>query len=228
MTRTATAQKPDTHVMVVVHRVFRREVRLLPRLVEATSAEDRPQVDRVVAHAREVLDTLHHHHTGEDELLWPRLRERAELDDDLVDRMQRQHEQVGGLLAEVGRLLPIWQQDPSGPHRAELVDDLSRLSVALEAHLEEEEERILPLAEQHITVPEWNELGERGMASLPKDRVLVLLGYIFEETDPSERVEFLSNVPLPGRIAYRLIGQRKYQKEVSALRRGIIPEQGRR
>ena len=42
---------------------------------------------------------LHHHHAGEDELVWPRLRERAELAAGLVDRAQTQHEVIGRLLA---------------------------------------------------------------------------------------------------------------------------------
>ena len=36
-----------------------------------------------------MLNFLHTHHTGEDELLFPLLRERAALDPELMDRMDR-------------------------------------------------------------------------------------------------------------------------------------------
>src|SRR3954470_5878126 len=71
---------PDTSDMVVVHRVFRREIHLLPVQVEAVPDGEGPRFDLVAAHAAELFSGLHHHHTAEDELLWPRLRERAPLD----------------------------------------------------------------------------------------------------------------------------------------------------
>lgn len=223
---TAAATEVDTTDMVLVHRVFRRELRMLPILVEA-AGDEREQVERVSAHAREVLDTLHHHHTGEDEVLWPRLRARAELDAGLIERMERQHEAIGSLLADVDRLLPAWASSPDGPNTSALVAVLTTVSAALDEHLAEEEQQILPLVARHITPDEWAQLGERGMASLPRDRIMVLLGYILEEADEAERRMFMTHVPLPGRIAYKLVGQRKYQREASALRRGLVPARGR-
>jgi hemerythrin-like domain-containing protein len=222
----ASAMEIDTTEMVVVHRVFRRELRMMPILVEA-AGDDREQVKRVAAHAREVFDTLHHHHTGEDELLWPRLRERAELDAELIGRMESQHAAIGVLLEDVDRLLPAWAASPDGDNTSALVSVLTKVSSALDEHLAEEEQRVLPLAARHITQEEWGQLGERGMASLPRDRIMVLLGYILEEADEAERRMFMAHVPLPGRVAYKLIGQRKYQREASALRRGIEPARGR-
>jgi hypothetical protein len=140
------------------------------------------------------------------------------MDGELIDRMEAQHERIGELLETVEHLLPAWAAAPAVEIRDELTARLRELSAALDEHLAEEEARVLPLAAQHITQAEWAELGERGMASLPKDRVLVLLGYILEEADAEERRRFLGHVPLPGRLAYRMIGQRKYQREVTALR----------
>ena len=102
------------------------------------------------------------------------------------------------------------------------------MSSALDEHLAEEEREVLPLIEQHLTSAEWAELGERGMASVPKPRLLVLLGHFLEETSPEERRRFLAHAPAPARLAYRLVGRRKYEKEVAELRRGIeLPQQRR-
>jgi hypothetical protein len=141
--------------------------------------------------------------------------------------MERQHEAVSALLSEIDRLLPAWAASPDGPNTGALVSALTTVSAALDEHLAEEEQQILPLARRHISQEEWEEIGERGMASLPRDRILVLLGYILEEADEAERRMFMAHVPLPGRVAYKLVGQRKYQREASALRRGIEPARGR-
>jgi hemerythrin-like domain-containing protein len=55
-----------------------------------------------------MLDFLHTHHTGEDELLFPLLRERAALDPRLMDRMDAQHAQVDDAVAAIGAQLPAW------------------------------------------------------------------------------------------------------------------------
>ena len=41
-----TDERPYTHEMVVVHRVFRREARLLPRIVTAVSGGDMQGISR--------------------------------------------------------------------------------------------------------------------------------------------------------------------------------------
>ncbi len=92
------ADRPETWEMVVVHRVFRREFGALPGLVRAVPAGNVRRAAVVLAHLRELAEVLHHHHTAEDELVWPLLLERVGLDRPLVLRMEEQHERVGALL----------------------------------------------------------------------------------------------------------------------------------
>ena len=99
MTAPSAAQKLcDTSDMVIVHRMFRRECALLPQLVAAVAGGDLARARTVAGHAREVLDMLHHHHVGEDELLWPRLSARTRFHNDLLARMDSQHQGLAVLL----------------------------------------------------------------------------------------------------------------------------------
>ena len=220
--------RADTQDMVIVHRVFRREFGLAPRLVAQVPAGDVARAAVVHAHLSEMCTMLHHHHSGEDALVWPKLQERAELASELVERMEEQHGRVAALLHRVDDLLPRWAASADTGVRDELSDVLEDVSAALDEHLAEEEREVLPLAEQHITAAEWAELGERGMAATPKPRLLVLLGHILEETSPEERKAFLAHVPPPARVLYRLVGQRKYAREVAVLRQGVTVPQQRR
>lgn len=74
-----------------MHRVFRRELRLVPPLVREVAPGDVARAAVPARHLRIVRRGLHLHHTGEDELLWPLLAERAAPSADLVTRMQAQH-----------------------------------------------------------------------------------------------------------------------------------------
>lgn len=210
-----TATALDTHDMVLVHRVFRRELTLLPRLVRAAEG-DPGTAERVGAHAQELLGFLHHHHSGEDDLVWPRLRARVALQQELVDRMEAQHEGVAARAAQVLSGLASWHGEPD--RTAVLADALDGLRAALVEHLDEEERSVLPLVASCFTQAEWDELGERGFAAVAKDRRLVTLGQILEDADDDERKAFLSHLPLPARLAYRVVGQRQHLKEATALR----------
>ena len=64
-----------------------------------------------------------------------------------------------------------------------------------------------------MTVPQWEALGERGRAGIPKDRQLVFLGMMFAANDPERNREFLAIMPLAARIAWKLLGRRTFTKE---------------
>jgi hypothetical protein len=97
----------DTHEMVLIHRVIRREFGQLPRLLRI-AAHDRARSKIVGAHAREMLNFLHTHNTGEDDLLFPLLRERTALDPVFMDRMDAQHAQVDAAVTAIDAELPAW------------------------------------------------------------------------------------------------------------------------
>ena len=215
------AERPYVQEMVIVHRVFRREYRLAPEIVARVVDGDVGRAEVVASHLTELGTVLHHHHTGEDELVWPRLLERAALSEALVARMQDEHARVSELLHRLDELVPAWRRTAAAETRDELVGVLRAVSVALEQHLDEEEREVLPLVEQHLSAAEWAELGERGMAAMAKPRLLVLLGHILEETTAEERKHFLALAPVPARLAFHLVGQRKHAKEVAVLRAGL-------
>jgi hemerythrin-like domain-containing protein len=221
MSTTQNAPGCETHDMVVVHRVFRREFALLPRMVRAVAPGDLAQAGVVVAHAREMTAMLHHHHTAEDELVWPRLRDRAQLDPWMLERMEAQHHVVGELLEELDVALPRFAGTADPAPGTALASVLDQVSAALDEHLDEEETSILPVVARTLTVTEWEELAQRGMSAMSKPRLLVILGHILEEADDDERAAFLGHVPLPARLAYRVVGHRRYLRETAAQRRQL-------
>ncbi|MEP7022993.1 MAG: hemerythrin domain-containing protein [Actinomycetota bacterium] len=211
----------DTHDMVVVHRVFRREFALLPAMVRAVPPGDTRRAAVIAAHAREMINVLTHHHSAEDDFLWPRLRHRADLEAGLVERMEIQHERMAEILGPAGQVLEPWSRTADAQTQDRLAALLSQLPAALNKHLADEEAHILPVTADVLTAAEWQQLARRGMTSVTKPRLAVFLGHLLEETDPSERAAFLRHVPLPGRAAYRVIGRRRHAREIAAQRHGI-------
>ncbi|MFC9835134.1 hemerythrin domain-containing protein [Rhodococcus sp. NPDC127530] len=210
-TSTAHTARPDTREMVVVHNCFRRQFAALPALVRGVPAGDTARGGEVVTYFEELATALHHHHTSEDDLLWPKLLDRAPTDAALVLRMEEQHERLSELLSRA--------QSQGAAFTADAVDGeplaktLTALSAALDEHLGEEEQRILPMAERFMTLAEWQEMGDRGRASIPKDRLLVFLGFILQGATPEERRMFLSEMPFAARMAWSILGRRAFRKD---------------
>ena len=215
---TPTADRPWVHEMVIIHRAFRRELTLLPRLVREVEDGDAQRAATLAAAVRLVLGGLHHHHTGEDVILWPALLERAAPSTGLVETMQAQHLAVEAHMDRVEPLLQGWERTPTTTRGGELADLLDRLAAALVEHLDLEEREILPLAERHITVTEWNSLGEQGSDELDPKQLPIIFGAILEECTPEERRAMLAKLPLPARLVLRTVGARQYRRYVTRVR----------
>src|SRR5690349_12605935 len=166
-------------------------------------------------------------------------QEGAELTQGLGDRLHGQRrrrgpgEQAGrwrhvgdeclgrGALAEASRRMPDWQAAPSVATAAPLVSALTEHRAALLEHLHDEEEYILPLIEEHLTVAEWARLGQRFAEEVPKDKMLFFLGMILEDADPAERQAMMANLPAPARFVWKAFGQRQWRRRVSKIRAGL-------
>ncbi len=212
MTTTHTSGRPDTTDMIVIHRCFRTQFAALPSLVRAVADGDSARAGIVVDFLGELTTALHHHHVGEDEVLWPLLLERAD-DHARILELEEQHERIGELIdASLAQASAF--RTSARPSRGErLADMLTSLSAALNTHLDDEEALALPLAEQHLTVAEWAAVGEVGHASIPKDRMLVFLGYILHSASPEQRAFFLAQSPFAARLAWRFVGKRTFEAD---------------
>ena len=105
----------------------------------------------------------------------------------MVLRMEAQHEVVARTLKETAQRMPAWQSAPSAATAAPLITALTEHRAALLEHLHDEEEYILPLIAEHLTVAEWARLGERFAEEVPKSKMLFFLGMILEDANPAER-----------------------------------------
>jgi hypothetical protein len=207
------SDRPDTRDMVIVHGMFRRAFGDLPWLIGDVGAGDVARAAVLADFYAEARTGLEHHHETEDELLWPLLLARAAADRAMVLRAEEQHERIHEILERADLQIATFRVCADGLARDALVTTLEDLFAALTEHLEEEEQHILPLAEQHLSASEWAQLGARARARIPRDRLLIQLGWLLEGTSQTERREFLATLPRPARIAWRVAGRRRFARE---------------
>jgi hemerythrin-like domain-containing protein len=220
MTATSDTTLTNTHDMIVAHRVFRRELRLIPELVRDVAAGDTARAAVLADHARLILKGLHLHHSSEDELLWPKLLQRCTPDADLVRRMEDQHQRVHDALEELGPVLERWEVEARPAVTEEVAAGFDALRGALVEHLDEEEREILPLAARHLTQAEWNEMGERGSMKMSRKELPLMFGAVVEDATPEEKAEIFRIVPLPVRILLTTVFARRYRRYITRVRDG--------
>jgi len=214
-----TVPRPNTRDMLAIHQVFRDAFGCSPQLVGSVCNDHSDKVETVAAYYANVLALLRAHHEGEDELIWPKLVERAPDQGELIARMEAAHEQLAATLAECESRLAEWVVSPDIDHGASLAASLATLGVLCAAHFDEEERRILPLAEEHCTVEEWAELPAHAMRTYAGDRLWLALGLVREQMPPAAQEMQLEKMPPALRDMWLSTGQENFERFVADLRR---------
>ena len=218
MNETATGIKPNTNDMIAVHQVFRDALGCAPQLVGSVCGDRQDRVEAVATFYANVLAFLHSHHEGEDELLWPKLIERAPQEAELVRRIAGQHVTVTAALTEAEARLADWTSQPDIDRGSSLAAALAVLGSQLGEHLDEEERRILPLAADYLTVEEWGELPAHGMRSFTGDKLWLVLGLIQEQMPAPAIIVMEAHMPPPVREFWTGVGRGQFEEFVARLR----------
>ncbi|HEY2297716.1 MAG TPA: hemerythrin domain-containing protein [Jatrophihabitans sp.] len=202
--------------MKTIHSAFRRELRLAPALVRSVEYGDRLRANVVATHLDLIDRFLHHHHTIEDELLWPKLLERVPGEvAPVVELMEAQHATVADLLAQTVALRARWRQDADATRAAHLAAIYARLHDALIEHLDAEEEQVMPLVESCVTHKEWTRIGKAAQRGTPVKDGPRTLGMLAYSADPQVVREMLGAVPAPVRGLALAVGRRAYAKHAN-------------
>ena len=202
--------------MATIHSAFRRELRLAPALVRSVEHGDRLRAGIVSVHLDLVDRFLHHHHTIEDSMVWPKLLDRVPAEImPIVELMETQHETVADVLERTTALRMEWRKDADSSRAAQLASLYAQHHDALVEHLDAEEQHVMPLVEACMTQKEWTTIGkaaQRGTALKDGPRMLGMLAY---DGDPDVIQHMLAAVPAPMRGIVLRIGQRAYAKHAT-------------
>lgn len=216
--RKPASDRPAVHEMVIIHRIFRRGLREIARLVDRTAEGATGRAEPIAEHAEFLLTALHHHHVSEDEYLWPLLLERVQPQAELVHRMEAQHEAVAAHIQRATALLAEWRKTAARETAEQLAATFTELTDALVEHLDAEESEILPLVSAHITSAEWAELGQRSFDKFPRSAMPIMHGTMLEVASAEEGAEFSAKLPAIARVMWRLAGRRQYGRYIRRVR----------
>jgi hypothetical protein len=190
--------------MSMAHRFFRREFLLAPQVVRRVDVGDADRAGVVAAHLRLLSTTLHHHHGAEDDVIWPLLHQRAP--DALsahVDAVEDQHHVVSTAVEGVEAALSLWIVAPDAAARERLVAAVDVLSTATVEHMSYEERHVVPLMEDHVSLPEWRACVAASAAAVEPDDMPVIFGATLYEADEDLVDLTIADMPADIRLGFK-------------------------
>ena len=210
----------DVRDMAIVHRTFERLYAESAGIVRGRPAPPPDRAAFLADHIEFGVMMLHHHHENEDELLYPKLIERVPEQAPMTEEVEHEHQLVKTALDEASEACAAWRKRPSAETGEALAAALDQLNVVAQRHLDDEEQKIVPLAAVTLTQQEWDAVGKHGVAQIPRNKRGIAFGMILDPLDEADRAYMKGFLPPPVRMLYPLLIDRPWKKYASTLRTG--------
>jgi hemerythrin-like domain-containing protein len=201
-------QHADIRLYLVVHQSLRVT---LDRFVSAAERLDPATLAVVIPDRWAVLERgLHNHHEHEDSDFFPMIGAASPDQLELIERLEREHEELVVLLNAVDAAVAALAAEPNDDTRRAVHDTIAAVRDTLVPHLDIEDEKLLPAAAATVDAKEWDDVSERALRSTPKADMPIVAGILDEVTRSLPREQRPPPPPLPLRVMLALSWRRRY------------------
>jgi len=184
----------DVSDMFAIHKALTGALDAAPTYV-AKAGVDSERVEVIGSFYENVIELLHVHHTGEDELVYPVLEERCAESRSELERIDDQHKLLHGPMDAGRSAIATWREGSSGDDAQAVIDAIASIADPLRAHLAEEETVMLPIASKWMSPEEWGRLPGHGMMIFRADKPWLGLGLVREQLNQEQRDGMLAGMP---------------------------------
>ena len=189
------AQPIDVRDMAIIHRTFRNMYNESARLVRTAPAPSSGRVSFLADHIDFGIAMLHVHHEDEDELLYPKLIQRVPEQAPMTEQVDQEHQLIKTALDEAAAACAAWRGRPSADTGEALAASLDHLNSVVQPHLDDEEQKVVPLAAVTLTQQEWDAMGKHGVSQIPRNKRGVAFGMILEPLSQADRAYMMKTLP---------------------------------
>ena len=184
----------DVSDMYATHKALVGALDAAPAYV-AKAGPDSERVEVIGSFYENVIEFLHAHHTGEDELIYPVLEQRCAESRSELERIDNQHKLLHAPMDAGRSALAAWRAAPSTDNAQAVIDAIASIAEPLRPHLAEEESVVLPIATQWMSPEEWGKMPGHAMLIFRGDKKWLPLGLIREQLDQEHRDGMLAGMP---------------------------------
>ncbi|WP_188316395.1 hemerythrin domain-containing protein [Solihabitans fulvus] len=211
----------DLAKFLLAHQGFRRQAARLRDLLASPEELTGERLAALTRHWTKYLCVLEHHHTTEDEKIWPLLRAAAPEAAAALDELEAEHAELDRLIDASAAALVRLADDPY--HRPAAAALFGEFADLVDRHLDHEEKHAVPLLLTALTRDEWLAIETANAASLrAHDLVPFVLPWSLEDAPPAVVDAFLSSSPPELRTVYEKVWLPAYQRQARLLWQGMF------
>jgi hemerythrin-like domain-containing protein len=208
----------DQTGMYLMHHAFRRDLDRFRDAVRLTPVEDHATWRALTARWDRLAEVLHHHHTVEDDHIWPLVRRRVEERGEagglgVLEAMAAEHEVLDPALQACGRGLAAMAATPSEDQRKALDVHVSTTRTLLLDHLRHEETEALPLLQRTLTVADFAAAEKAAEQGYPARIVPFVVPWVADGVPPDVIRRTLGEAGVAYRLLLRLCRPRYARAE---------------
>jgi hemerythrin-like domain-containing protein len=222
--QTHVAEGPlDLNGMYMAHHAFRRDLARFAVAARETPV-DAADVWRALAVRWEQFSgILHHHHTTEDDVLWPQLLEIVDAAGDTEGRatleaMEAEHELIDPLLQSCAAGFAAMAEAPDAATRDRLADTTEAARDTLSHHMGHEETEALPLVQELLSADGWQRVEKAAGSGKSARDLLFLVPWIADGLSPEQLETAFRSVGQGLRVMLALTRGRYARREAVAFR----------
>jgi iron-sulfur cluster repair protein YtfE (RIC family) len=191
----------DLTGMYMAHHAFRRDLARFAVAARQTPVDDVEVWRALAVRWEQFSGILHHHHTTEDDVLWPQLLEIVDATGDTAGRetleaMEAEHDLIDPLLQSCADGFAAMAHGPDAATRDRLAATTETARDTLSHHMGHEETEALPLVQRLLSAEGWERV-EKAAGSGKSARDLLFLVPWVADGLTSEQLE----------AAFRSVGQ---------------------
>ncbi len=184
--------EPHEVMNTVLHHALRRDLRRLAETLRTPVGSE--QRLGLAGHIRFVLDQLHHHHTTEDDLIWPAVLARRPDLQQLFERMEGEHGRLGPAIETLVTTTRAWSGE-SG--QSAVHDAVVSLEAVLQPHLDHEETDAMPLICSILTAADWAPIDKQLHRPTWPSKMAHSILWMLDDLDPRRAALVEALLPRP-------------------------------
>ncbi|RBY86271.1 hemerythrin domain-containing protein [Blastococcus sp. TF02A-30] len=218
--QTHVAEGPlDLNGMYLAHHAFRRDLASFAAAAAGTPVGEIDVWRGLAVRWERFSHVLHHHHTTEDDVLWPQLLDLVDADGDTAGRatleaMEAEHQLIDPLLAACAEGFARMADRPDEETRSRLAGTTRQACDVLGEHLRHEETGALPIVQRLLPQEGWDRVEEAAGSGATFARTRFLVPWVADGLTPEQRDTAFSSVGNGFRVLLWFT-RRRYARETA-------------
>jgi hemerythrin-like domain-containing protein len=222
--QTHVAEGPlDLNGMYMAHHAFRRDLARFAAAARNTPVEATDVWRALAVRWSQFSDILHHHHTTEDDVLWPQLLDVVDAAGDgegraTLEAMEAEHELIDPLLQSCAAGFAAMARTPDAATRDRLAETAASARDTLADHLRHEETEALPLVQALLPQEGWDRVEKAAGSGQSPRKLFFLVPWAADGLSADQLETIVATLGAPFRVLLSLSRGRYERRERVAFR----------